>query len=361
MKKILFALLLVIAAFVSCTRDPALIAPLDHLSSPVVLDLDAVPYDSLSRYNFFSGNMADLDPVQGVLPFEVITPLFSDYAKKKRFVWMPAGVNASYVNDASSLLFQDGAVLIKNFYYDHVLPDDGRRIIETRLLIRRNDSWVFANYVWNEAQTEAVLDMNGSFTAVQWLGDLGEVNNVNYRIPAQAECLTCHKDNNVPVPIGTKPQNLNSTFAYPDGDMNQLARWHAVGYLAAPPPGSIATTVRWDDATQDLTERVRAYLEMNCAHCHSDVGHCDYRPMRFAWSQTTDPANLGICVPPDEPLLPQHSHIISAGNTERSVLFYRISATDETVRMPLLGRTVVHTEAVQLFEDWINSLSPPCP
>ncbi len=106
--------------------------------------------------------------------------------------------------------------------------------------------------------------------------------------------------------------------------------------------------------------RVRAYVDMNCAHCHAEGHHCDYRPMRFAWNETTDPVNLGVCVEPDEVLLPILTHIVARGNTEKSTLFYRIAATEESVRMPLLGRTLVHEEGVQLFEEWINSLTPPC-
>ena len=37
-----------------------------------------------------------------------------------------------------------------------------------------------------------------------------------------------------------------------------------------------------------------------------------------------------------------------------------VAASEESVRMPLLGRTLVHEEGVQLFEEWINSLTPPC-
>ena len=100
---------------------------------------------------------------------------------------------------------------------------------------------------------------------------------------------------------------------------------------------------------------------MNCAHCHATGRHCDYRPMRFAWNETTDPVNLGRCVAPDDPIDPSQTHIVASGNAGRSMMVYRMSSTDEAVRMPLMGRTVVHEEAVDLISTWINSLNPPCP
>ena len=142
--------------------------------------------------------------------------------------------------------------------------------------------------------------------------------------------------------------------------MNQLQKWQEVGYLAGTFPSTIETVVDWEDINEPLEDRVRAYLDMNCSHCHSDNARCDYRVPRFAWNMSTDTTNLGICVVPDEFPLPQFTHIISRGNIARSVLHYRLNTTDETVRMPQLGRTLIHDEAVQMIEQWINTLNPPC-
>ncbi len=366
MKKALLTILLVIAVFVSCTNEPEeLIAPEvpetpQNGTSPVVFDMDEVPYPILSTYNFYDGAMADLEPVAGVLPYDVITPLFSDYAHKKRFVWMPADVSAQYVDDKSILNFPEGAVLIKNFYYDGVQPGNVRRIMETRILFKRNGVWEFADYRWNPEQTEAYFDLNGSITPLDWVDELGVSKHVDYRIPAAAECHTCHKISGIDTPVGPKPQNLNATYDYSTGAANQLAKWSAMGYLQGGYPSDIATTVKWNDPTQTLTDRVRAYVDMNCAHCHGDGRHCDYRPMRFAWHETGDMVNLGVCVPPEDPIDPSYIYIVAAGNVNRSMLYHRITSTAEDVRMPLLGRTLVHEEAVTLFADWINTLTPPC-
>ena len=95
----------------------------------VSFDLNLVPYQNLSQYRFFSGEMKNLDPNSNLLPYDVITPLFSDYAKKTRFVWMPSGTEAEYVSDHQVLNFPDGAVMIKNFYYNNVQPENTKKII----------------------------------------------------------------------------------------------------------------------------------------------------------------------------------------------------------------------------------------
>lgn len=326
----------------------------------MVFDPQALPYPVLSDYNFFQGDMADMQPVEGVLPYSVITPLFSDYAKKKRFIWMRSGAQASYVADDKLLNFPDGSVLIKNFYYDGVLPQNTRRIIETRLLYKLDGTWRFAEYVWNPAQTEAVLNMDGSYTDVEWTDENGLARQVNYRIPSSGECFVCHKKDLIIMPIGPKPQNLKMAYPFVDGTMDQLTKWMQVGYLATGVPSEINATVRWDDMTESLTDRVRAYVDMNCAHCHSEDSHCDYRPIRFAWSETIDPVNLGVCVPPEEEIASVLTHIVRPGVTERSVLHHRLAATAENVRMPLLGRTMVHDEGLALITAWIESLETTC-
>src|SRR5690606_20019572 len=99
-------------------------------------------------YHFFVGVLKNQKPADAVLPYQIASSLFTDYASKKRFVWIPYGKSASYDGDANSLNFPEGSVLIKNFYYDFVQPYNQTRIIETRLMIKKKDAWVFAEYVW---------------------------------------------------------------------------------------------------------------------------------------------------------------------------------------------------------------------
>ena len=121
---------------------------------------------------------------QGVLPYDLATPLFTDYAHKLRTVWMPEGRAARYRAD-EEFDFPVGTIFSKTFYYplpkgerlegDAVLrsADDGPdlrgggldlskvRLVETRLLVRRAEGWVALPYVWNAEQTEANLNRGG--------------------------------------------------------------------------------------------------------------------------------------------------------------------------------------------------------
>jgi len=313
------------------------------------------PHATLSEYNFFNGDLKDLNPTFGVVPYDLITPLFSDYAKKKRFIWMPNGVRGNYNGDHSPLELPTGTILIKNFFYNNVQPSNETRLIETRLMYKKPTGWDFANYVWNDEQTEAFFTNQGSTLNLSWLE--GEsVKSTNYRVPSRAECFTCHNQLDQPTPIGFKPQNINKDFAFADGISNQLRKLSEIGYIESDYPSNIISTVDWKDDSQPLDERVRSYLDINCAHCHSDLGHCNYRPMRFEYQFTSDPENIGVCVEPETQFIP-NSYIVKPNDTDLSILYYRLSTTDESFRMPLLGRTINHDEGIALIEEWIATLT----
>ncbi|MFT6095954.1 MAG: putative repeat protein (TIGR03806 family) [Nonlabens sp.] len=341
---------------ISCEKDDY--SPIENPISPVIVDLASVPYQKLSDYQFFKAPLNMLEPEQGVLEYSLINKLFSDYSIKKRFVWMPEGEKATYVTDDALLSFPVGAVLIKNFYYDNVLPSRTRRIIETRLLFKKTSGWEFADYVWNAAQTEAILDLDGSFTTVDFEKD-GIQRTVNYRIPNLLECRVCHKSDDTSFPIGPKPQNMNMVMSYQDGEKNQLAKWQEVGYLEET-NATVTALPNWKNPSISLNNRVRGYLEINCAHCHKDTGHCSYRDIRFDFTSSGTDENIGVCEEPDEDLGNGLTHLIRPGTPARSTLYYRLNTNNESERMPLLGRTVKDEEAVELIEDWINSLNYNC-
>ena len=328
-------------------------------NSNVVFNLENMPFQTLSEYQLFEGNLKNLEPGFGVTPYTLNSSLFTDYAKKKRFIWMPNNTKAAYISDDIPLNFPVGTILIKNFYYDNVLPNNETRIIETRLMIRKNEDWVFANYVWNTEQAEASLDMDGSFVDLEWQDDT-EVKSLQYRIPAGPECHTCHKVMEIARPIGPKPRNLNLIYNYSTGAKNQLEKLVDLGYLENSLPNNIDVLPNYNDTNESLDLRVRAYLDVNCAHCHSEETHCAYRPMRFDFTDTQNNTNIGVCVDPDTDLGLDLGHIVEPGDARNSVLHFRLSSTEPSYRMPLMGRVTVHTEGVQLIEGWINSLNNDC-
>lgn len=347
----------------SCKKDENEVKPFvplgDSYLGDINVDLSVGPLNKLSDYNFFDGAIADQIPVEGVLPYQPTSSLFSDYAKKKRFILMPKGKNANYVNDSALLDMPIGTVLIKTFYYDNVQPNGDTQIIETRVMIKKSSGWIFAEYVWNTNQTDAFLNMNGSYAQINWLQD-GNQKSTSYRIPSETECLTCHKSNSLPIPIGVKPQNLDSDFDYGNGLENQLQYLINYGYLEDALPMAINGVVNYNDQSKSLENRVRSYLDINCAHCHQAGSHCDYRPLRLAFSETTDKENMGVCVEPDEVINTALTYLIAPSKINRSVLYYRLNSIQPNERMPLLGRSIVHTEGVELIEQYINTLTDIC-
>jgi hypothetical protein len=163
------------------------------------------------------------------------------------------------------------------------------------------------------------------------------------------------------VPIGVKPQNLNGIYEYDEGLKNQLQKWIEVGYLENNLPTDINTVIDYKDTSQSLEMRVRSYVDINCASCHRDEGHCSYRPMRFAFFENDQPESLGVCVEPDQflnGLVDQK--LIKPGDPENSVIYFRVNNTDQDMRMPLLGRNIIDDQGVALLAEWINSLETPC-
>jgi len=368
----IIALFLSIFSIFSCSRsDEDGYVPVEPVS-PIVVDLTQVPYPKLSDYHFFDGEMKNQQPALGLLPFAPASNLFTDYALKKRFVWLPDGTKATFKSDSEVLDFPVGSVIVKTFYYENVqnIATPGQsRIIETRLMIRKSDGWIFADYVWNSDQSEAVLDLAGSLTTVVYKDTQGSEHTVDYRIPNESQCIVCHKQQNgggqdvANIPIGPKPQNLNFDYNYGNETKNQLTKWIEYGYLdgnfTLPSPDH--TVADYNDVAQPLEKRVRSYFDSNCSHCHMNNRHCDYRPMRFAFSETGGPdglTKLGVCVnTQDMQGLPASlNKIVAPRSVENSMLFYRLNTTNETYRMPLHGRTVIHNEGIALVQAWINSL-----
>lgn len=372
MKKKIFLVVLHFVALVtisSCSEnDPADYEPV----SPVVVDLTSVPYPKLSDYKFFEGDMKNQVPALDVIPYEPISSLFSDYAHKKRFVWVPKGLKATYDGDNKIVVLPTGSVIIKSFFYENIIPANETKLIETRLMIRKADGWIFANYVWNEEQTEAYFDLEGSVKNISWTDENNIVKNVEYRIPNHAQCIVCHKSKGyvndvyvqVNIPIGLKPQNLNKPYNYGSETKNQLTKWMELGILENFSLPSVENTVvNYADQSKTLDQRVRSYFDINCAHCHSTTGHCDYRPMRFPFSETNNNLiNMGVCVDTQDMQNFESalSKLVTPGNIERSMLYFRLNTIDETYRMPLHGRAIIHQEGIELVEDWINSLTNTC-
>lgn len=332
-----------------------------HCSSTVThgVHIDTEPFEKLSAYGFFEGKIQDLNPADGVLPYDLISPLFSDYSQKSRFVWMPEGTSVNY-NTEHVMDWPVGAVLIKNFFYYHNEADinQGRRLIETRVLVNRGEQWDAYGYTWNDEQTEATYDIVGDIKQVNWTNAEGEAMEVDYIIPNKNQCKGCHAYDNKLKPIGPKARNINKEYAYEDGTKNQLVKWAESGYLSGyDQEGNNPSVARWDDLSASLHERSMAYLDINCGHCHNPKGAGNTSGLTLLAD-----SELGLSVGVFKATVSAgagtggHQYSIVPGNPEESIMVYRMKSNDPGAMMPELGRRMVHEEGVDLIASWIKEM-----
>ncbi|HXH19491.1 MAG TPA: SO2930 family diheme c-type cytochrome [Chitinophagales bacterium] len=317
--------------------------------------------EKLSEYNFFKGRMAELIPAEGVMPYDLNTPLFSDYALKLRFVKIPPGQKAVY-NNHSVFDFPVGTVLIKNFYYPHDFRDEskGRKVMETRLLIHEDTGWKALPYVWNDEQTEAFLEVAGGHKDVSWVHSDGSTKAITYSIPNVNQCKGCHVKGAQVQPIGPSARQLNKIFTYAGGKMNQLSKWHNAGILSGLPENlsDCPKVPLWDNPNDGTVEaRARAYLDINCAHCHSPLGPANTSGL-FLDIHETDPTRLGVFKSPVSAGRGSGSLLydVVPGKPEESITVFRMKSLDPGVMMPEMGRKLMHEEGVKAIEEWIRQM-----
>lgn len=325
----------------------------------------------------------------GVLPYDLNTPLFSDYALKLRTVWMPQGQAAQYRAD-KPFEFPVGTIISKTFYYalpagkrwdgasvSRLAPADAGlqgetldlrrvRLIETRLLVRREQGWLALPYVWNETQTDAVLQRAGALVPLELTDAQERRESVAYQVPDQNQCAGCHATDNRSrriAPIGLKARHLNRDFDYADGRENQLLRLSRAGYLAGAPAASEAPRAAdWTNAAHaSLDDRARAYLDINCGHCHSATGPALTSGMSLD-AATHDRLKLGFCKQPIAAGKGTGGRLygIVPGDPDASILAFRMDSDEPAVMMPELGRSVIHREGVALIREWIAAQPGTC-
>jgi len=288
--------------------------------------------DTLSSYALYQGDLANLTPAEGVYEYELASALFTDYAAKQRLMKLPAGEQLTTSGDGIPV-FPEGAILAKTFYYDDAIGDSEtrRHIIETRLLVLKQGRWNVATYVWSDAQDEAFLLLDGKTTPVSWRTPEGAARRINYEIPSEVACVTCHQDNDVVSPIGPALRNLNRPGA---GGVNQLTQLQTEGLLSAITPEDVTPVVDYTDTSESLEDRARAYLHGNCAHCHSPS----------AWDRPSREVvlDLSFGTPLDD------TGILSNLKRVRNAL--------TAGEMPYIGTTLVHDEGVQLVVEYLDTL-----
>ena len=314
---------------------------------------DSFP-NKLSEFNFFMDNSAQV-PHDKVVPYELISTLFSDYSYKQRWVYVPTNQKATYYKESSVFDFPVGSALIKTFYYpvDERDPGQGMNLLETRLLLRKENGWEAVSYAWNDEQDEAFKKIAGKTINVSWTNFLGEEEDVRYRVPNVNQCKECHAADDKITPIGPKARNINKDFNYEEGEFNQLDYWMTKQIIDSYPL-ELVSPVDWSDESQNINDRVRSYLDVNCGHCHSPTGNANSTGLYLHLDETRD-IHLGIYKKPVATGRGSGGlkYSIVPGKPEESILLHRMISLDPGVMMPESGRALSHHEAVEMVREWI--------
>ena len=307
----------------------------------------------LSDFKFFKDSSAQI-PHDDVIPYELISTLFSDYSYKQRWVYVPKDKKAEY-QENWVFDFPEGSALIKTFYYpvDERNPEMGKNLLETRLLLRKEDGWEAVSYAWNEEQNEAFKKIAGKTINVSWTDFMGEVRDVRYRVPNVNQCKECHAADDKITPIGPKARNINKDHDFNEGEFNQLVYWMNRDIIDDYPLDLISP-VDWTDETQNINDRVRSYLDVNCGHCHSPTGNANSTGLYLHLNETRD-IHLGVNKKPVATGRGSGGmkYSIVPGKPEESILLHRMVSLDPGVMMPESGRALSHTEAVDMVRSWI--------
>ncbi|HLV14114.1 MAG TPA: hypothetical protein VKY41_02960 [Xanthomarina sp.] len=331
MNKALFILALAAGIF-SCSSDSDdssyTPTPPDPSPTPLVIP-EFLP--NLSQLNLFTGNLNNLTPSNRTFIYKLNTTLFSDNSYKQRVLALPEGTAMEYMDDGLPS-FPNNTVIAKTFYYlnNENNEAEGRQLIETRLLIKKNGLWEMGNYKWNAQQTDAVLDNTTSTVPINYTNTDGNPVNINYVIPSAQNCIDCHRSDTQIVPIGPKLRAVNGN--------NQLQNWIANNYIANLSSASeVSILPNWEDTTNfTLEERARAYFDINCAHCHSAGGSCgDQSNLRLSYNT------------------PFSNTFILEGKEN---IDFRMSSYMDGISMPLIGTTMIHTDGYNLISEYLNTL-----
>jgi uncharacterized repeat protein (TIGR03806 family) len=340
----------------SCSTSPP---PCTPVSGQVV------PFPTLADWCQVSLVNGDISPAAGVTPYGLNTPLFSDYAVKRRTVWMPSGTSATY-DENFIFAFPEGTVFTKSFGFADDLRSAQPNVtwIETRVIWKTGGLWNAVSYTWDAAQTTATVAPGGEVVPISWIDASGNSVSTDYLVPSAPQCAQCHDQEKLVTPIGPTARNLNRDYDYGTGSQNQLTQWSTTGILTGAPSPAVAPKlpVAFDPATGSLNDRARAYLEVNCAHCHSPGGEARTTGLYLS-TKITDPIVYGVCKKPIAAGDGAGGRIydIIPGDPDGSIIPYRMASTEPHVAMPQIGRSVVDVPGLQLVRDWISSLPGSCP
>lgn len=313
----------------------------------------------LSQTGAFS-NLGTLEPNDGLIPYSVNSPLWSDAADKTRWMGVPTNTFVTFTTN-SSWTFPSGSVFVKHFELStNDLNPSFRRRLETRLLVRDTNGVVYgATYKWRLDHSDADLVNTLTNEPILITTATGTRTQV-WSYPGRQNCLTCHTVPSGGV-LGVNTRQLNGNFTYPQTGVtdNQLRALNHAGLFSTPvneaaiPVHPKLVPVTDTNATLEL--RVRSYLDANCAQCHRPGGGVRANfDARFDTPLDSSGIiggavldNLGIT----------GGKVVVPGETNKSILFVRDNSV-AAIKMPPLAKNTIDMDAMAVIGKWIGSLPP---
>jgi len=288
-----------------------------------------------------------------LFPFTPQYPLWTDGAKKRRWIALPPGTTID-ASDPDAWIFPVGTKFWKEFAF--------ARRVETRFLELTGDGWSFATYRWLEDESDAVL-----------AGEYGEravyeaAPGVSYDLPGRYDCRACH-EGNVSRVLGFGALQLSSDrdplaphADAPAGEID-LAQLVARGLVRGLPEALVHTPPRI--AARSGVERAAlGYLHGNCSSCHNDRGALSdlgfSLEVRVGGVPDGSVPSGALATAFDQvarfqPSGERPTVRLAAGRPDDSTIVRRMSKRDPINQMPPLGTKIVDREAIALLEQWIR-------
>src|SRR6185503_8543987 len=288
-----------------------------------------------------------------LIPYSVNTPGWADGASVERFMALP---------DESRIgRLTNGAVLVQTLSLEREAGKSAsRQHIETRLLTRQNGQWVGYSYRWNDRQSDATL-VGAKGDAKEFVikdpHSPGGMRRQVWRYPSRAECMTCHS-RAANFVLGLTDPQLNKVHDYGGIRDNQLRTLKHIGvFTGSFPKPSDPGLVDPNDPGQNLDQRARSYLQVNCSVCHVEAGGGNSK-MELGFSTRPERMNLFSARPQHDTFGIDNAMLIFPGDPDRSILYQRLSRRGRG-QMPPLVSTVTDERAVALFRDWIAGMKSP--
>ena len=324
--------------------------------SPPASEAPEFPQD-LAATGLFS-SVADLQPAPGVIPYDVTAEPWMDGAFAERLLALPdhSQITATEVDGNQQWAFPEGAVLAQTVSH-RAHPEQDPVRLETRLLHFEEDSWRAYSYRWNDEQTNATLvsPAGEQLALPQGAAEPDVPIHETWQIASRTECVFCHRDK-VGTVLGFVPSQLDRSVDHDGTPRNQLELLTTLGVFDGDPQAAIdesAGLVDPHDPAQDLTERARSYLDVNCGICHNRHGESiSMFYLRRHYSLEDAKAfnkpgigTFGIVDP----------YLIAPGDPYRSMVLYRLAKLGNA-RMPYIASRAIDPAGFLLIHDWIASM-----